>query len=149
MNDWQQSFLQKLETAKKQWRSRFEKFAEECIEPVFHQIEEFTLTNGFTVTTPQCEDAVRVYKFALTENGYLIATFRQHGLEDVEVDFQVVVPGGDGLARHSSHSRICDAGQRWVEQQLQDALDRFMSSFVEAGEGRVESPSRKRQPARA
>lgn len=149
MNDWQQSFLQKLETAKRQWQSRFEKFAEECVEPVFHQIEEFTLAHGFTVTTPQCDEAVRLFKFALTENGYLIATFRQHGLEEVEADFEVVVPGGDGPTRHSVQARICDTGQRWVEQQFQEALDRFMTGFVEAGEGRAEPASRRRQPARA
>ncbi|MHC4065877.1 MAG: hypothetical protein ACYSUI_15460 [Planctomycetota bacterium] len=133
MNDWQRSFLQKLDTAKKQWQHRFEQFVSDYVEPVFHEFDDFSAKNGFHVSSPDCESGVRLYKFALTENGYLLVTFRMQGMEEVEVACDSFVPGVGGVEPSSKHIALCDANELWVQQQFQNGLDRFVTAFAEAG----------------
>jgi len=132
MNDWQRTFLQKLETAKKQWLHRFEQFAVDFVEPVFAGLDEFATSSGFHVSSPDCEPGTRIYKFALTENGYLLIMFRMQGLEGVEVCCESSVPGA--AAKVSTQQvNLGDATENWVEQRFQSGLDRFVTSFAEAG----------------
>ena len=133
MNDWQKSFLHKLETAKKQWLHRFEQFAAEYVEPVFDGLDEFATANGFQVSSPDCESGTRLYKFALTENGYALVTFRMKGLEEVEVCCESFVPGMGAIDPTTRKISLHDASQVWVEQQFQNSLDRFVMAFAEAG----------------
>ncbi|MCP4249614.1 MAG: hypothetical protein GY778_21445, partial [bacterium] len=92
MNDWKRGFLQKLETAKKQWQHRFESFASQHLDPVFGEFDEFATGSGFCVSSPDCETGTRLYKFALTENGYVVITFRMQGLEEAEASCDSFVP---------------------------------------------------------
>ena len=140
MNEWQRSFLQKLETAKKQWLHRFEQCAVAHVEPVFCTFDEFAANNGFRVTTPHCEPGTRLYKFALTENGYLLVTFRMKGLEEMEVCCESFVPGVGAVEPVTRQVSMSDANEVWVEQQFQLVLDRFVAAFAEAGTA-VDDPS--------
>ncbi|MCH7812759.1 MAG: hypothetical protein IID40_01940 [Planctomycetes bacterium] len=139
MNDWQRGFLQKLETAKKQWLHRFEHFATEHLEPVFCEFDEFATGSGFGVSTPDCETGTRLYKFALTENGYVMITFRTRGLEEAEACCESFVPGVGALEPTTRRINLCDASDVWAKQQFQNALDRFVTAFAEAGVGAEES----------
>lgn len=133
MNEWQRTFLKKLESAKRQWLHRFEQFACEFIEPVFLAFEEFAVGCGFQVIHPEAEPGHRIFKFALTENGYLLVTFRMGGLEEIEVSTECFVPGAGSAAAQTQSANLCDAGQSWTEAQFQSALDRFITQFGQAG----------------
>ena len=133
MNEWQRAFLQKLETAKKQWLHRFEQFAADFLEPTFEHFSEFTGSHGFSVMTPPCEPGNRLYKFSLTENGYVLLTFRMLGLEEVEARSDIFLPGVGSLEPVTNHANLCDAGPAWLEQQFQGGLERFIIAFGEAG----------------
>ena len=133
MNEWQRNFLHKLESAKKQWLHKFEEFAADFVEPAFLAFEEFAAGNGFRVTQQPCEPGHRIYKFALTENGYLLLTFRMRGLEEVEVRSELFMPGLGGMEPSTSYNGLCEAGEAWVEAQFQNNLDRFITHFGEAG----------------
>jgi hypothetical protein len=133
MQDWKKSFVQKLETAKKQWMHKFEQFVKLSIDPVFHELDEFSTRNGFRVTSPNCEEGTRLFKFALTENGFTLMTFRMRGLEEVQFDCEVWVPGSGRLDQNPVHVPMCDAGPAWVEKQFHTSLDRFVTLFAEAG----------------
>ena len=133
MNEWQRTFLQKLESAKRQWLHKFEQFATDIVEPVFLLNEEFTSTHGFRVSRQPCEPGHRIYKFAITENGYLLITLRMRGLEEVEVSTEVFVPGLGGREPAVKRTTICEATEPWVEAQFQAGLDRFIALFGEAG----------------
>ena len=134
MNEWQRTFLQKLEAAKKQWTHRFEQFAADTIEPVFLTFQEFCSANGFRVSQPPCEPGHRIYKFALTENGYLMMTFRMCGLEELEVHSEAFVPGLGSMDPIDQLVSLCDATEHWVEARFQGSLDQFIADFAEAGE---------------
>ncbi len=133
MKTWKRSFLQKLETAKKQWLHKFEAFAEEQLQPAFGEFDEFATSSGFRVTTPNCEQGTRLFKFALTENGYLLVTFHMKGLEEIEVSSEVCVPGAGRLDPANKCAPLCEVGQPWVVKQFQNALDLFVTTFAEAG----------------
>ena len=133
MKDWQQNFLQKLEGAKKQWLHRFERFATDHLEPAFDEYADFATSNGFRVSTPDCEDGMRRYKFALTENGYVLLTFQMKGLEQVEVCIEAAVPGQGAADSADRRTELHLAGPSWAETQFQDALDSFLTAFAEAG----------------
>ncbi|MFQ5489092.1 MAG: hypothetical protein ACE5GE_00105 [Phycisphaerae bacterium] len=140
MNEWQRSFLKKLESAKQQWLHRFEKFTAESIDPVFSSFEEFAIECGFQVTHPRSESSHRIFKFALTENGYALITFHMVGLEEIEVSSEYFVPGMANIAPHNQSANLCDAGKAWTEAQFQSSLDRFIKYFAEAG-GAVSQPA--------
>jgi hypothetical protein len=132
MGDWQQSFLGKLESAKKQWLHRFEDAAQEHIEPAFSEFDEFTTSHGFTVSAPGCEAGTRLFKFGLTENGYLLLTFRLRGLDVVEANVEVFVPGPEHVAPVCTRKNLADVSRQWAREQFEQSLDRFIIAFGEA-----------------
>lgn len=133
MNEWQQKFVQRLESAKKQWLQRFEQFASSVLEPAFARFDEFSTHLGFRVNSPACEQGTRLYKFALSENGYVLVSFRLRGLQEAEVSCEPYVPGIGRSEPHQAHIDLCDADSTWVEQQFQAGLDRFVAAFGAAG----------------
>ena len=133
MNDWQRSFQRRLEVAKKHWLHRFEEMASEHIEPVFGEFEKFTTGQGLNTTEPSCEPGTRLFKFGLTENGYLLLTFRMSRLDAIEAFAETVLPGADGPQSTSEQVSICDADRAWAQRCFETALDRFIVAFGEAG----------------
>ncbi len=138
MNEWQRSFVGKLETAKKHWLSRFERMAEETLEPVLQEFAAFTGSHGFAATAPSCEAGMRLYKFGLTENGYVLLTFRLQGLESMEASAEIVVPGAGQTDIESAPCPMADVDRDWVHGRFRHALDRFVGAFAEASEADLE-----------
>ncbi len=138
MNDWQRSFESKLEAAKKQWTHRFEEVAGEHLEPVFCWFDDFTTTRGFGTSTPNCEPGTRLFKFELTENGYMLITFRINGLDTVEACTEVFVPGGESVEQVRVETHLCDVDQQWTRTRFEQALDRFVVAFGAAGSAGVQ-----------
>lgn len=131
-NEWQKRFLKKLNTVKQAWSQRFDSFADKCVAPAFEEFERFALDNGMEVTTPQCDPPVRLFKFALIENGYALITFRPRGLEGVEALFEVVAPGQEKPQRDGCRTRLSDADRRWVRERFEQGLDALVSQFEAA-----------------
>ncbi|MCB9850495.1 MAG: hypothetical protein H6817_07285 [Phycisphaerales bacterium] len=132
MDKWQQTFLGKLEPVKKHWRERFEQIAHDWIGPSFHEFDQFTTAHGFTVSSPDCDAGTRVYKFGLTENGYLLLAFRMYGLERVEAHTEIIVPGNKPVESTTARASLADVNPEWVRQQFRAALDRFVDTFHQA-----------------
>ncbi len=134
MNNWQRSFVTKLESARKHWRKTFDEIAEEVIEPVNEDFSEFASSNGFQCSSPSSETGTHFYKFALTENGFALVAFRLVGMETVEVTTEVHVPGPDEVAPLRTKTPLADANRSWATQQFQHALDHFANAFSAASE---------------
>ena len=134
MNDWQRSFLGKLESAKKNWQHRFENLANEFLEPVFERYAEFTRGHGFSVSAPDCEPGTRLYKFGLTENGYVLLTFRMRGLDGVGFTAEYLVSGPERVESTQAETQVADAQDAWFQKLFERSLDRFVVAFGEASE---------------
>lgn len=132
MDKWQQTFLGRLESVKKHWLNQYERIADEWIAPAFAMFDQFTTTHGFTVSSPDCDAGTRVYKFGLTENGYLLLSFRMHGLERVEAHTEIVVPGNKPVESTTARASLDDVDVDWIKQQFREALDRFVDTFHQA-----------------
>ncbi len=138
MNNWQRSFVTKLESARKHWRRTFDEIAAEHIDPVNEDFCEFAGQNGFTCTSPASEPGTYFFKFALTENGYAIIAFRMAGMDAVEVTTEVSVPGPLDVAPLRTVTPLADANRSWATQQFQHALDHFANAFASASEEAAE-----------
>ncbi len=137
MNKWQKNFLRDLDQLKGQWQHRFESVAEKWLTPVFEEFEEFAARNGFLVTCPHSGGGARAFKFALEENAYVLCSFQQVGVGQVEARAEVFVPGTGNLEPYCEQANLGEVDESWFQRRFEEALDRFVSSFADA----VEQPA--------
>jgi hypothetical protein len=133
MNDWQRSFLGKLETAKKHWLERFEELVDQHVRPAYGEFAEFTASNGFHNNAPECERGTRLFKFGLVENGYLLLSFHLRGMDTIEALAEFFVPGGENRESLRSKIHFDDMNGDWARRQFERGLDCFLGAFTEAG----------------
>ncbi|MCH7720012.1 MAG: hypothetical protein IH988_03355 [Planctomycetes bacterium] len=133
MNNWQKNFLADLDQLKSQWQHRFEAVAENWLAPVFAEFEDFASRNGFLVTCPQSRETSRAFKFALEENAYVLCCFQQVGVGRLEARAEVFVPGQGNLQPVCEHANLGEVNESWFRRRFEEALDRFVSSFAQAG----------------
>ena len=131
MNEWQQRFAQKVEAIRETSRERFERFAENELTPLFDEFREFMTQQGFHATVPVVKPGIRIFKFAVSENAYLLTTWRLAGLEHGEAQCEFFVPGRDKLPASDLRVELCDANADWARGVLEKALDQFMEAFLE------------------
>ena len=133
MNKWQKNFLRDLDKLKSQWQHRFESVAETWLTPVFEEFEAFAARNGFLVTCPHSGGGARAFKFALEENAYVLCCFQQVGVGQVEARAEVFVPGQGNLEPFCEQANLGEVNESWFQRHFEEALDRFVSSFAQAG----------------
>jgi len=129
MNNWQNSFLEKLGKVQTQWMRNFETTMERCVTPAFDDVCAFVRDNGFKVSTPLHDDGRRSYKFELSENAYLLMIFRFSGVGEFEVRCESFTPGGEPLLTKSM-MRVAEVDEEWATRQFQTALDAFVEAMT-------------------
>ena len=105
MNDWQKRFSQKMELVRDVSRERFAQFARTDLGSVFEEFREFTFQQGIQPTTPIAKPGIQTFKFALTENTFLLLTFRLKGLEHCEMLAEYFVPKHEKIQPPAGPSR--------------------------------------------
>jgi hypothetical protein len=140
MDQWKQTFLNKLNQAQSQWIGRFDEAISEHFMPVFEDYRQFLTDNGFRTSMPQREPGRRSFKFELSENAYLLMLVRSAGVGELELRCESSVPGSDP-AQSCSIAAISEVTTEWVTQRMRDALETFvglLSSTTPAAEELVE-----------
>lgn len=132
-SEWQRTFLQKLEKGKQKWRKWLDEFLIERVDPVFADMEAFAAKNGIEVSAPKCDPSVRLFKFGLTENGYVIFWFGQRGIDRAEARYEMFLPGVAQPQQDNNHVQLVDADKKWVLFQFQQGLDQLVTAFAELG----------------
>lgn len=130
-NKWQQGFAQKVEGLREQWRQRFDVLAEETLEPVFNELAEFVQQLDFQASTPQTQSAVRTFKFALSEDAYVLVFFRSKGLDSVQWLYECAIPGQGTNKSPIADAIIGEVSQEWAGSCFQEALDDFVAKLGE------------------
>lgn len=130
MNDWQKRFSQKVELVRGTARQQFEELCERIISPTFEEYRSFTTAQGFCATAPVKKADVRAFKFAMTENTYLLMTFRLAGFEHCELQSDLFIPGEDKHACTPVHVELSDLDVGWTRRMFEHALDAFVDRFV-------------------
>jgi hypothetical protein len=138
MNDWQKQFKKKLDRVRSAAQERFEQFACEVLSSTFDRVNTFTGEMGVHGSAPLARQGMRTFKFELTENAYVLMTFRATGLDQCEVESEFVVPHAEHLPACESRVALLDADEQWARDVFQNALDHFADALAEAYETQPE-----------
>lgn len=132
MNDWQQKFLGKVDVLRGASRDQFEQSSEQIISHIFEEFREFTSQQSLSATAPIFKPGIRSFKFSLTENTYLIITFRLAGFDHCEAQSEFLVPGHQKIASTPAHIELPNLDAAWVRTIFEQSLDRFIDSYVQS-----------------
>ncbi len=142
MNEWQHRFTQKLEIVRTATRDRFETIADSTLTPIFDEFSNFARKHQFRATAPLGKTGIRTYKFALTENAYVLMSFRHTAFKQCDAETEFFVPGCDKLSSITKTAGLSEFDARWCRQIFEQALDRFLDSVTESlGELTSASPA--------
>ena len=130
MNDWQKRFAQKLETVQSVARDRFEQKADETLTPTFKEFGEFVRQYVVQATTPLTDFGIRTFRFAMSEDAYLLMTFRHMGFEQCEVQVEYFLPGGNSVPTKREAVTFGEASTSWCRGVFERALDQFLDTLL-------------------
>lgn len=125
MDEWKQSFTEKLGHVQASYMARFDETLDKHVMPVFEDLSAFLAENGFRTSVPLSEAGRRSFKFELAEDAYLLIIFRSAELGALEMSCESVVPGGEPTSRKRA-VRIPDVNAGWSRKVFQNALDGFV-----------------------
>jgi hypothetical protein len=131
MNEWQERFARQMNKIREQSAGRFQKFSDDVLEPVFNDLSEFVAQWDMRATEPQNQNDRRTFKFALTEDAYVLLNFRLHGVEAVECGYECWIPGIGRQPGGHAHMNLSEADRSWAESFFQACLDHLASQYSE------------------
>lgn len=132
MNKWQERFAQKVEVIRGASRERFEQCALASVVPTFEQLSEFIKMQGLHATSPLAKSGIRTFKFSVTENAYLLMTFRLSGLDACEAHTEFFIPNHQKLDATRCVVPFSDLNPEWSTTFFEHALDRFLDAYLES-----------------
>jgi hypothetical protein len=131
MTNWQKLFTKKLEPVRSATRDRFEEMAEDALDPIYKEFAEFTTRLHVRATAPLSNPGIRTYKFTMTENSYLLMSFRHTGLQ-CESQTEIFVPGHSKLPPTTEIVELCEFKKDWCQAVFELSLDRFLDLFTDS-----------------
>lgn len=129
MNDWQQSFARKMDTLREQYVRCYQEKVVEIIEPAFERLAEFLNQWHFRAVVPQARPGLHSYKFALTEDGYVLIGFRLTGIDQIDCAYECCLPGQGHIGGDSLKIALADIDAPWADTCFQTALEDFVEKF--------------------
>lgn len=131
MKDWQQTFVRKLNAAQSQYRQAFERAISGQVNGAFEELGEFLGSNGFTLSTPVNEPGRHAFKFELSENAYVLMTFRAHGVGEFELRGETFAPNHEP-AFDRFVGQIAELDREWATQRFQATLNGFVDRLAKS-----------------
>ncbi|GMU21769.1 MAG: hypothetical protein AMXMBFR13_18580 [Phycisphaerae bacterium] len=132
MDQWQQQFAKRVDSLREASVRKFEVFAEEVLAGVYESLAAFTSQHDFHSTAPPHQKGVRFYKFTLSEDAYVLMYFRARGIDTVECEYEVSIPGQGCVEGSKAHAAVGEAQRGWVERCFQTGLDDLVSRLAQA-----------------
>ncbi len=125
MDEWKQSFVERLGRVQSRWAARLDQTLDAVVKPVFDDLAEFLRENGFSASTPLRASGRRSFKFELAEDAYVLLIFRSVGVGEFELSREVFLLGSPpDVTRLTERVATLDAD--WARAQFQAALDAFV-----------------------
>lgn len=132
MSTWQQDFARKMEGLREKSFDDFDRFVEDQLEPAFDSINEFLIQWRFHTSQPATNAGHRSFKFSLTEDGYVLVTFRLEGVDALTCEYECCVPGIGRTSGVSTSTSLRGLEPGWGDSCFQMALNDFVSRFAGA-----------------
>lgn len=130
MTNWQKQFSQKIESVRTATRDLFERKAEGGLDPIFKEFAEFTTRLHVRATSPLHKAGIRTYKFTMTENTYVLMSFRHVGLQ-CEAQAEFFIPAHTKLAPSAEFTELSEFTRDWCRKFFEQTLDRFLDTYTE------------------
>lgn len=127
MNQWQQSFSKRVGVLRETAVQKFEHFADDVLVGVYEEYAEFTSRHEFRSSAPQQQHGTRFYKFALSEDAYVLIFFRARGIDAVEWYYECSAPGHGCTQGQKATVPVAEASRQWVERCFQASLDELVT----------------------
>jgi len=132
MNQWQQSFAKRVDALRETAVKKFEHLADEVLAGAYEEYAAFTAQHELHPSAPQPQSGTRFYKFALSEDAYVLLFFRARGLDAVECEYECSVPGKGCTNSDKVSTPVAEATRAWVERRFQTALDDLVNQVAAA-----------------
>jgi hypothetical protein len=142
MNKWQERFAKKVDSVRQASADRFQQIAEGTLVPVFADFQEFTAQQGIDASDPMTKRGLRTYKFAISENAYVLVTFRTIGLDHCEAHTEFFVPHCKKHKPQIEQAALSGVDSARARQIFEAALDGFMDAYLQSLE-QTKGPSGK------
>ncbi|RJP30492.1 MAG: hypothetical protein C4547_16715 [Phycisphaerales bacterium] len=131
MSAWKERFARKMDTVRGAFNDWFERQLVDGFEPVLEDFGEFAHQHGFTLSTPQHRPGFRTYKFALSENAYVLLTLSMEGVDRCGFRAEFSVPRAD-CPELREWAELADVNPAWFQGCMEAAFDRFADAFSDA-----------------
>ncbi|MGD2111202.1 MAG: hypothetical protein PVI86_17635 [Phycisphaerae bacterium] len=132
MNDWQKRFARKLETVQSAARDQFEEKADALLTPIFKEFAEFVRQYVVQATTPLTDFGIRTFRFAMSEDVYLLMTFRHMGFEQCEGQVEYFLPGSHSIPETRETVTLSEVNANWCRRIFEKALDQFLDTLIDS-----------------
>ncbi len=132
MNKWQECFARKVDSARQASTDRFHQMAEETLVPVFGEFQQFMSQQGFESSAPVMKKGLRTYKFSVSENAYVLVTFRMVGVEYCETHTEFFVPHQQTSKPQIERTELSALDSTGARGVFERALDAFMDTYLES-----------------
>lgn len=132
MNKWQERFTNKMDLIRAASKDRFERCAQDTIIPTFEEFQEFTCLQGIQALAPLAKGGIRTFRFSITENAYVLITFRVATLEHCEAQTEFYMPHHTKLDPLSERLAFGDVEPAWARRIFEQALDEFVNAYVDS-----------------
>jgi hypothetical protein len=132
MSQWKQNFVKRVDTLREAAIKKFETFADGALASVYEEYSEFTSQHEFHCSSPQHQQGSRFYKFALSEDAYVLLYFRARGIDGVECEHECSAPGQGCSESERTSVPSAEAVKNWVERCFQTALDDLLGRVAQS-----------------
>ena len=132
MNDWERDFSKRMESLREQSTDCLERFLEADLQAAFEGLSSFLSQWKFQTSTPQTQPGRRSFKFALTEDAYVLVAFRLEGIDSIECEWEYGLPVVGRVAGLRCSSSLRKVDRQWGESCFQKALDGLPVKLAEA-----------------
>lgn len=131
MDRWQQDFASRVSALKEHCAKEFETFAAGTLAPAFTEFEAFATRCELLASAPKGQTGVRTFRFALSEDAYVLLYFRPKGIDRIEFDYEFSVPGRGRVEGLKSTSCVERATAEWVQSCFRMGLDELVNKYAE------------------
>jgi len=129
MDKWQQEFSSRVSVLRDHWAQQFEHWASDQLAMVFKDYSDFAARCELHANSAKDQKGVRSFKFALTEDAYVLISFRSTGVESIEFDYECWLPSQGRVAGVKSNVTAHHAERHWIDSCFRLALDDLVNKF--------------------
>jgi hypothetical protein len=132
MDKWQKDFSSRVAALREGWSQQFDAIATDLLDPVQQAFSDFTRRCELQPSIIPDQKGMRLFKFALCEDAYVMLYFRPRGIDQIECDYECFLPRAGRVSGVKSTVSSRSIERQWVEGCFQMALDNLVTRVTEA-----------------